>query len=160
LEHDDLRSVGDGDAGRLLPAVLQRVQPVIGELGHVLAGGPDAEDAALLAGRRIAFGIQRRVEIPDCPGRGVRGPGRRRKGKGRRCGVGRARRRSYDHETVLLRERVVPWGISGTPLYPVRPSLLRGEPLAPLRFPPRSTTAARIIRASTTFSRAVSLAAR
>ena len=53
LEDDDLRPVGDGDAGGLLAAVLQRVQAVVAELGDLLAGRPDAEDAALLAGRRI-----------------------------------------------------------------------------------------------------------
>ena len=48
LEHHGAPPVGDGDAGGLLAAVLQRVEPVVGELGDVLAGRPDAEDAALL----------------------------------------------------------------------------------------------------------------
>ena len=51
-------AVGGRDAGRLLPAVLQGVEPVVGELGDVLAGGPDAEDATgvlrpLLAGEQV-----------------------------------------------------------------------------------------------------------
>ena len=51
-------AVGGGDAGRLLPAVLQGVEPVVGELGDVLARGPDAEDTTgvlrpLLAGEQV-----------------------------------------------------------------------------------------------------------
>ena len=49
LNTSTLRAVRDGDAGRLLAAVLQRVQAVVGELRDVLTGRPDAEDAALLA---------------------------------------------------------------------------------------------------------------
>ena len=45
VDHDP-RAVADRDARRLLAAVLERVQPVVGELGYVLAGGPDAEDPA------------------------------------------------------------------------------------------------------------------
>ena len=40
------------------PAVLQRVEPEVGELGDVLAGGPDAEDAAGVLGSAVL-----RVEI-------------------------------------------------------------------------------------------------
>ncbi len=50
LEDQHLRPVGDGDARRLLAAVLQRVQAVIGELGDVFARRPDAEYATLFAG--------------------------------------------------------------------------------------------------------------
>ena len=51
-------AVGGRDPGRLLPAVLQGVEPVVGQLGDVLTGGPDAEDAAgvlrpLLAGEQV-----------------------------------------------------------------------------------------------------------
>ena len=58
LVDEDLLAVGGRDAGRLLPAVLQRVEAEVGELGDVLAGGPDAEDAAgvlrpLLAGEQV-----------------------------------------------------------------------------------------------------------
>ena len=49
LEHQHLRAVGDGDAGGLLAAVLQCVQAVIGELGHLFAGRPYAEYAALFS---------------------------------------------------------------------------------------------------------------
>ena len=41
-------AVADGDARRVLAAVLQRAQGEVGEAGHVELGGPDAEDAALL----------------------------------------------------------------------------------------------------------------
>ena len=59
----DVAALGHGDARRLLPAVLQRVEGEVGEAGDIRAGGVDAEDAALVArsvaeleheGRRIA----------------------------------------------------------------------------------------------------------
>ena len=50
LEHQYLGAVGDGDARGLLPAVLQRVQAVVGELGDVFTRRPDAEYATLFAG--------------------------------------------------------------------------------------------------------------
>ena len=58
LVDEDLLAVAGRDAGRLLPAVLQRVEAEVGELGDLLAGGPDAEDAAgvlraLLAGEQV-----------------------------------------------------------------------------------------------------------
>ena len=46
LVDEDLLAVGRRDAGRLLPAVLQRVEAEVGELGDLLARGPDAEDTA------------------------------------------------------------------------------------------------------------------
>ncbi len=39
-------AVADGDAGTLLPAVLERVEREVGEAGDVAAGRVDAEDAA------------------------------------------------------------------------------------------------------------------
>ena len=39
-------ALADRDAGRLLAAVLQRVDAEVGELGHFLVGGPDTEDPA------------------------------------------------------------------------------------------------------------------
>ena len=39
-------AVADRDAGRLLAAVLQRVEPEVGELGDLFARRPDPEDAA------------------------------------------------------------------------------------------------------------------
>ena len=46
LDHRDGLAVADRHAGRLLAAVLQGVEPQVGEVGHRLAGGVDAEDAA------------------------------------------------------------------------------------------------------------------
>ena len=43
----EVRAVGDGDAGRLLPAVLLGEEALVGDLRGVLRA-PDAEDAALL----------------------------------------------------------------------------------------------------------------
>ena len=51
FEHQHLRPVRHGDAGGLLAAVLQRVQPVIGEFGDFLAGRPYTEYTAFFAGR-------------------------------------------------------------------------------------------------------------
>ena len=51
LEDHHLRAVGDGNSGGLLPAMLQRVQAVVGELGDILARGPHPEYAALFTGR-------------------------------------------------------------------------------------------------------------
>ena len=63
LEHDDLAAVGDGDTGRFLAAVLQRVEAVVGQFGDFLAGRPDAEDAALLL--RSLVGRRIHLRIPD-----------------------------------------------------------------------------------------------
>ncbi len=57
FEHQHLGAVGDGDPGSLLPAVLQCVEAVVGELGNVLAGCPDAEYAALFAGGVFHLGL-------------------------------------------------------------------------------------------------------
>jgi hypothetical protein len=43
-------TVADGDAGRLLPAMLERVKPEVREPCDRPARRPDADDAALLAG--------------------------------------------------------------------------------------------------------------
>ena len=43
--------------GRLLAAVLQRVEAEVGELGDFLAGGPDAEDAARVL-RTLIVGVE------------------------------------------------------------------------------------------------------
>jgi hypothetical protein len=57
IDHD-LRAVPHSDAGGFLTAVLQRVKPEIGELGHLLPRGPNPENAAgvswpFLAGKKI-----------------------------------------------------------------------------------------------------------
>ena len=46
-------AVADGHAGRLLAPVLQGVEAEVGQVGHRLARGVDAEDAARLAGRAV-----------------------------------------------------------------------------------------------------------
>ena len=58
LVDEDLAAVADRDAGRLLAAVLEGVETEVGELGDVLAGGPDAEDAAGVLGALVL-----RVEV-------------------------------------------------------------------------------------------------
>jgi hypothetical protein len=45
VDHDP-GTITDRDARRFLAAVLERVQAVVGELGHVLPGGPDPENPA------------------------------------------------------------------------------------------------------------------
>ena len=96
LVDQDLAAVADRDAGRLLAAVLERVEAEVGELGDVLAGGPDAEDAAGVLGSAV-LGVEvvrqrpsprrraRRVWAghgPECNGdRGRSRPGRARPGR-------------------------------------------------------------------------------
>ena len=45
-EHGQVAAVRDGDPGRLLAAVLERVQAEVREPGDVAVGRADAEDAA------------------------------------------------------------------------------------------------------------------
>src|SRR6185312_3992752 len=66
LVDDERRTVADGDPGRLLAAVLQGVEAVVGELGDVLAGSPDAEHAALLPRWRL---LGTSLTLPAEPGR-------------------------------------------------------------------------------------------
>jgi hypothetical protein len=54
--HHDPPAVTDGDAGRLLAAVLKGVQPVIGEFGNVFAGSPNTKDSTGIS-RRTVIGI-------------------------------------------------------------------------------------------------------
>src|SRR6201999_2109342 len=58
LVHDDPPAIADRDARRLLAAMLQRVQSVVGELGDVFPRGPDAKDAAGVPRRAVV-----RIEI-------------------------------------------------------------------------------------------------
>jgi hypothetical protein len=53
FEDDHPAPVGHGDACGLLTAVLQGVEPVVGEVGDVLAGRPHPEHPALLARSRV-----------------------------------------------------------------------------------------------------------
>ena len=74
LVDQDLAAVADRDAGRLLAAVLQGVEPEVGELGDVLARGPDAEDAAGVL-RALVLGVEAVVSRPSPPLRGLRWKG-------------------------------------------------------------------------------------
>jgi hypothetical protein len=51
--HHDPPAVTDGDAGRLLASVLKGVQPVVGELGDILAGSPNAKDSTGISRRTV-----------------------------------------------------------------------------------------------------------
>ena len=68
LVDEDLPPVADRDAGRLLAAVLEGVEPEVGQLGDVLARRPDAEDPTHGAESRECDG-PRPASSPD-PGRG------------------------------------------------------------------------------------------
>ena len=57
LVDQDLPPVADRDAGGLLAAVLQGVEPEIGQLGDVLAGRPDPEDATGVL-RALVLGVE------------------------------------------------------------------------------------------------------
>ena len=65
----DVAVLGRGDAGGLLAAVLERVEPEVREPRDLVAGGTDAEDAALVA-RAIAVDHEgRRIAVePACAG--------------------------------------------------------------------------------------------
>ena len=70
LVDQDLAAVADRDAGRLLAAVLQGVEAEVGELGDVLARGPDPEDAAGVLGSAV-LGVevvgQATISATACP---------------------------------------------------------------------------------------------
>ena len=75
LVDHDRRAVGDRDPGRLLTAVLQRVQAEIGQLRDLLPRRPDAEDAAgVLGAGEVGVEVVRQPSItaghvPTVPGR-------------------------------------------------------------------------------------------
>src|SRR5690606_13361889 len=54
LVDEDLLTVAGGDARGLLSAVLEGVQSEVRELGDLLAGSPDPEDAACVLGAFLA----------------------------------------------------------------------------------------------------------
>ncbi len=62
LVQREARAVAGGDSGRLLAAVLQRVQANVGEAGHRVARGVDADHAALLA-RAVGIEDGQRREV-------------------------------------------------------------------------------------------------
>ena len=57
LVDQDLPPVADRDPGGLLPAVLQGVEAEVGQLGDVLAGRPDPEDATGVL-RALVLGVE------------------------------------------------------------------------------------------------------
>ena len=74
---DDGATVGDSHPGRLLAAVLQRIETVIGHLADVFLGCPDPENTALFAGTHQVLGSQG----------GVFGQPRQRRGRQGRVGA-------------------------------------------------------------------------
>ena len=56
-QRGDVAALAGGDPGRLLAAVLERVEREVGEPGDVVAGRVDAEDPALVA-RAVAIGAR------------------------------------------------------------------------------------------------------
>ena len=62
LDHGDGGTVAHGHARRLLPAVLQREQPEVGEVRHRLTGGVDTEDPARLL-RRVRLGVEFGIDV-------------------------------------------------------------------------------------------------
>ena len=63
----DVAALRDGDARRLLPAVLQGIEGEIGEAGDIGAWGADAEDAALVA-RSVAELEHGKAQDSGAPG--------------------------------------------------------------------------------------------
>ena len=88
---DDRSAVGDGDACRLLSAMLKRVEPEIREPGHVVPGSVDADDAARFVQRITRREWSLRIVAPSHAAlfapRPFSHPGRVR----RRCAAGRGR---------------------------------------------------------------------
>ena len=81
LVDEDLPTVADRDAGRLLAAVLEGVETEVGQLGDVLARRPDAEDPTHVAEsreydgadphpRRTPVALSRRMHLASAFGEG------------------------------------------------------------------------------------------
>ena len=69
LVHHDAVTVADRDARGLLSAVLQCVQAVVGEFGHVLVGSPHTEYAACVSWRPVLGGaFIRQTPVGGCQG--------------------------------------------------------------------------------------------
>ena len=104
LKTSTLLPSDDRHAGRLLAAVLQRVEAVVGELGDVLVGRPDAEDAALLA--HGVLGLEQVERVWDGRHAGApRGGGWRAPARSSVGGAGRlpAERSAHDPPHLALR---------------------------------------------------------
>ena len=110
LVDQEARAVTGGDARRLLAAVLQRVEAEVGELGDLLAGSPDPEDAAgILRGLLTGDEVMCQSSVAAChvpqsptPGSGDRPPAGTRRGV-RACG--RAARRRCRRRAPRARPR-------------------------------------------------------
>ena len=61
-QRGDVAALAGGDARRLLPAVLERVEAEVGEAGDVAAGGEYAKNPAFVA-RAIAIGNVRSLKL-------------------------------------------------------------------------------------------------
>ena len=92
------RAVADRDAGRLLATMLKRIEAEVGELGDLLAGGPDAEDSARVL-RAFLAGMSSWVSRPSA----------RATDPSLRCGLGptfrRAERWSAHQRKMVLEAR-------------------------------------------------------
>ena len=68
LVHHNLISIANGDAGRLLPSVLEGVQAVVGKFCDFLPRCPHAKNTALFTGCLLAMVVKRELRglIQSC----------------------------------------------------------------------------------------------
>ena len=69
FEHHDLGAFADRNSGRLLPTVLERVEPEVGELGDLLVRRPDTENPTRILGSAIIgvyVVVQQAVTLCHC----------------------------------------------------------------------------------------------
>jgi hypothetical protein len=89
LVDEDLPTVADGDTGGLLSAMLQGVQPEVGQLGDLFARRPDAEDSAgVLRSAVVGIELVGKSPIAARHGSSLRGD---EAGSGHRTGAGASR---------------------------------------------------------------------
>jgi hypothetical protein len=64
---EDLLAVAGSDSRRFLSAVLQGIEPEVGEFGGFLAGGPDSEHTAFIL-RSAVLGVDfvRQLPVSSC----------------------------------------------------------------------------------------------
>src|SRR4029453_8066810 len=69
FEDHDLRALADRNSGRLLPPVLERVEPEVGELGDLLMRRPDAKNPTRILGSAIVgvyVVVQQAITLCHC----------------------------------------------------------------------------------------------